>query len=1155
MKNEGLYKRVLYHPLFTHFKQKLFLLNYAIVLTLLLTCNVTAKSYSQGEKIDLSIHGVALKEVLPMLEQKGKIRLMYSEEGKGLENLISIDVRDTPVLDVLAQLLENSGLQYRELKSGLFVILGEEDAALQNPVKGSVRDGDGQPLAGVSVLVAGSDMGTTTNAEGQFTINVPENGTLILSYVGYLTQEVPVNAQTTIEIVLEEDSYALSEVVVIGYGTTTKSDLTGSVSSVSAEDIEKMPVTTVDQALQGRSAGVQVMNNDGSPGADISVQIRGVGSFGNTAPLYVVDGYPISGGLASINPADIQSIDILKDASAAAIYGNRASNGVVIITTKRGSSAGGVQISIDANTSIQSEPERYSMMTAEQFVTAAKTVVETDNYNALQEWIDNPASSFRNIDWQDAFYKTGLRQNYSLALRGGGTQVQSAFSLGYFKHDGIVKFSGFERYNAGLNLDYTPFSWLKATTSIKYTHSNRDGRAANLGSFLFLIPTMTGRPGVDQIKDENGIYGYYTLGQQATGSGQTNLYADLEQRQVDRPSNYLLTTAALEATLLPGLKAKTNLGVNTSNFSSLTFNPANDRSLNAPLSSFDQSVSTTAEWLWENTLSYAKTFGQHTVDVVGGISAQQNKFRMSGVNGNGSISNDVISGSNGNLTVINSTTGFTELWSLASQFGRLTYKFADKYIFTGTIRRDGSSRFGDGQKWGIFPSLSVAWRLKEEGFLHHVDAISDLKLRASWGKAGNQDVPLFAYQGPYTPGPSANDNRGYVFGEDKAYYPGLVLDALPNPNLTWEKNTQTDIGLDLSLFNNRIHFTADYYKRVSSDFLLNVDVPAQTGFSAAQRNVGEMQNEGFELAVQYRNDKNPFKWSIGINGSTIKNTINSYAEGLTQMYNQNQLGFRNYGGNQWTQYSLSRVGGVIGAFYGFKTDGIFQDREEIDALNTAAEERYGEGAYYQVSTTSPGDRKFVDLNGDGRITDDDRTIIGNPLPKFFGGLTFDGSYRQFDFSVFVYASIGNDILNYARRNLENFDAAAGVGLQNFGTDFYENHWTPENRSTTYPRLVAYDQNGNNRVSDAYVEDGSFARLKNVQVGYTLPEAAARSLHMSRLRIYVSAQNLFTITNYSGLDPEIGNTGAANGNNANATGVDLGNYPTSQFFTLGLNVGF
>jgi TonB-linked SusC/RagA family outer membrane protein len=1027
-------------------------------------------------------------------------------------------------------------------------------------IKGTVTDNQGIPLPGVNIMLKGTTLGVTSDVQGHYSINVPDdNGVLVFSFIGFATQEIPIGGRTTVDAKMAEDRKALNEVVVIGYGTAKKGDLTGSVSSVSAADIDKVPVTSIDQSMQGRAAGVQVTTNNGSPGGSIQVQIRGIGSFGNNSPLYVVDGYPISGGLQSINPNDVQSIDILKDASSAAIYGNRASNGVVIITTKRGKANGGVQVSFDATTSVQFKPQKYDVINAEQFVNAAKTVFVTDAATKapiLPEWQNNPASFFadKNIDWQDIMMQNGLRQNYNFALRGGGEKVQSSFSLGYFNQTGIERFSSFKRYNASINLDYTPYTWLKASTNIKYTNGNRDDRGSGLQQFLFLQPVMTGRPGVYQPRADNGVYGYYTKGAQATQSNQTNIYADLEERYVDNPSDNVLASGSLEATILPGLKAKTSLGINSINSSNVYFQPGNDRAINnsAPLAFYRQNNNSSNEWLWENTLSFNRTFGKHSIDAVAGISAQENKFRTTYVAGNGSISNDVLSGANGNYTSISETRGYTEYWSLYSQFARLSYKYNDKYILTGSVRRDGSSRFGDGKKYGVFPTAGVAWKIKEESFMKDLTAINDFTLRASWGKAGNQNIGLFKYQGPYTLGPTANDNRGYVFGTTKTYYQGLALNALPNPNLTWETNTQSNIALDMAFLNNKLTATIEYYKRVSSDFLLDVPVPAQTGFQTAQRNVGEMQNNGFELSIKYRDYDRTFKWAVGINGSTIKNKINSFAEGLNSMYASNTLGLRGYGSSLWTQYALSQVGGTINAFYGYKTAGIFQDQASIDALNAASVAKFGTGNYYQALQTAPGDRKFVDLNGDGRINALDRTIIGNPLPDFFGGITLDAAYKQFDFSAFVYASVGNDIFNYSKMNLQNFDAADGVGYQSFGTDFYNNHWTPQNHSTTYSRLVFHDYNGNNRPSDAYVEDGSFARLKTIQVGYTLPNEIAKKLRMNKFRIYVSGQNLFTISKYSGLDPEVGNVGSQD---SPAIGVDQGNYPTSKYITVGLNATF
>ncbi|MBC8151419.1 MAG: SusC/RagA family TonB-linked outer membrane protein, partial [Bacteroidetes bacterium] len=499
--------------------------------------------------------------------------------------------------------------------------------------------------------------------------------------------------------------------------------------------------------------------------------------------------------------------------------------------------------------------------------------------------------------------------------------------------------------------------------------------------------------------------------------------------------------------------------------------------------------------------------------------------------------------------------GNQQTWSLASQFGRLTYKLLDRYIVTGTIRRDGSSRFGPGNKYGVFPSVSVAWRLKDEPFMAPVTAISDLKLRGSWGKAGNQNIGLFQYQGTYGSGSNAIDNRGYVFGRTKTYYDGLVLNGLPNPNLTWENQTQSDIGLDASFLNGRINFTADYYVRTSSGFLLSVNVPSQTGFSTATRNVGSIRNSGLELGLEYRESSRPFKWGVNANVTTVANKIVSFADGLTSVGNFSDLGFPNFGGNLWTTFTRSQVGGEVGAFYGFRSAGIFQSQEEINALNANAVIRNDNkaGTFYQASTTAPGDRKFVDVNGDGKVGDDDRVIIGSPIPKFFGGLNLDGAYKQFDISMFWYASVGNDILNYARRNLQSLATNGGVGVENVSEEFYLNRWTETNRSNTYARAVRDDKSGNTRVSDIYVEDGSFLRLRNLQIGYTLPAALIRKITLSRVRVYASGQNLLTFTKYTGLDPEIGQVGDAN--SPTVRGIDVGNYPTSRFFTLGLSAQF
>lgn len=1024
--------------------------------------------------------------------------------------------------------------------------------AQDRTVTGTVVGEKGDTVPGTSVLVKGTTIGTTTDVKGEFSVKVPASATtLVFSSVGMMAQEVVIGNRSQLSIVLKDDTKALDEVVVVGYGTQQRKDITGAISSVTAEQIEKVPVTTINQALQGRSPGVQVTNNDGSPGGGVSVQIRGTGTFGDNSPLYVVDGYPISGGISTLNPNDIASMEILKDASATAIYGNRASNGVVIITTKRGKQ-GGIQVSFDAYGSLQAIPKLYDVLNAQDFATFASDIASKEAYPVLPEW-SNPAN-LRNIDWQKEVYQTGYRQNYNLALRGGSDKVQTALSLGFFDQTGTVKFSKFRRYNGSLNVDYAPAKWLKAAASVKYTRTGGFvgfGTGINgLGTLTKQIPTMTGNPLTDQVKDENGNYGYYTKNNSVV-TGSSNVIADQETTDRQQASNYLLTTTSLEITPLEGLRLKTNFGFNSSDNSGYYFTPTNNRVSPANLPYYSQNANNTFEYLWENTVAYTRVFGAHSIDFVGGVSAQENMYRQIGATGTGQLSDELRN--IGSLQTI-VPYGNQQSWSLASQFGRLTYKLLDRYVLTGTVRRDGSSRFGPGEKYGVFPSVSAAWRIKDEAFMANVGAISDLKLRASWGQTGNQNIGLFQYQGNYGSGPNKIDNRGYVFGRDKTYYDGLVLNGLPNPKLTWETQTQTDFGVDASFMNGQINFTADYYVRTSGGFLLNVNVPSQTGFSSATRNVGSIRNSGLELDLEYRESSKPFKWGINANMTTVSNKIISFADGLNSVGNFSDLGFPNYGGNLWTTFSQSQVGGQVGAFYGFKSAGIFQTKEEVDVLNAAASAAPGnaKGTFYQASSTTAGDRKFVDVNGDGKVTDADRVIIGSPIPKFFGGLNFDGSYKQFDFSLFWYASVGNQILNYAKRNLQSLATNGGIGVENVSEDFYQNRWTPENPSNTYARAVRDDKNGNTRVSDYYVEDGSYLRLRNLQIGYTLPTDLVRNLTLSRVRFYISGQNLLTLTKYSGLDPEIGQVGGAG---ATVTGVDVGNYPTSRFYTLGVNVQF
>ena len=670
--------------------------------------------------------------------------------------------------------------------------------AQTRPVTGKITASEnGNPIPGVTIKVKGSGASALTAADGSFTINATPNAILTVSSVGYLSQDVPLNNQTTLTIRLATNPQSLQQVVIIGYGAVKRQDLTGAVSSISADQIEKVPVTTLDQAIQGRSAGVEVTNNDGQPGGGVQVQIRGVGSLGYTAPLYVVDGYPLSGGISNISPSDIATIDILKDASATAIYGNRASNGVVIITTKRGRK-NGVLISVDANTAVQTKPKEYKVLNAQQWGALAYQHAAIDGYTALANWAN--ADTLHEADWQKAVYQTGVRQQYNVAIRGGSDKVQTAISAGYFDQKGIVLGSEYKRYSISANLDYTPYSWLKSMTSIKYTRLNSviplgtggQGASSGIGYLSKLPPTLDGGNLITPLIKQtiNGVvnYGFYNPNNQSVRNWGSGPVYQTETQNQQNLTNYILGTTSLEATILPGLRAKTNFGININDFSGYYFTPSDTREAAqygtgtaTSLNYFSQSSSSLYEWVWENTLAYTKTFGQHKIDAVGGVSSQHTLNSYLGGTGTG-LASDALRDL-GQVATVTNVYGNQNITTLESQFGRVNYTYADKYLLTATVRRDGSSKFAPGNQYAVFPSGSVAWRIKQESFLQGVDDWpfgSEGQGPAMWtDRQINWVLTPFQYLSLYSSGPPDGNpsSNGYPFG--KLYQPGGICWYLP----------------------------------------------------------------------------------------------------------------------------------------------------------------------------------------------------------------------------------------------------------------------------------------------------------------------------------------------------------------------------------------
>lgn len=1053
------------------------------------------------------------------------------------------------------------------LTTSLLIFLTHHTALAQaKPITGKViANENGGDLAGATVKVKGSSTTVVTAADGTFTINAGPHDVLSISSVGYSSVDIPVDNRTTITISLIPDPRSLQSVVVIGYGVAKRKDLTGSISSVSSDQIAKVPITSPEQALQGRAAGVQVINNDASPGGNTSVLVRGVGSLatGGNKPLYVIDGYPAIDGINNINPNDIASIDVLKDASATSIYGIRAANGVVIITTKKGIK-GKTQVSFDMYETVQSKPKTYKLLNAQQWATLSNEVEAADSthtYHGLPIW--HTPDQLHSVDWQNALYQTGLTQNYSVAIRGGNDKAQSALSIDYYDQKGIADRSYFKRLTAGLNLDYQPAKWLKSSTSVKYTYQDAvNPYSVNSGSMGSLFQLVTNPPTLDsgnratyQIKDDKGNYGFYNPVNPNVFKF-NNVIHTVETNEYKNHTNYVLATSYIEVTPFEGLRLKTNAGLNISDNTSSFFQPQDNRaSLQYPGSiisaaNYHQGMNNTFEWLWENTIAYDHTFGKHQVNFVGGVSAQKNTNTLMGAGGIPPNSGIRDLGQLTNLTFDKYGNG-QQVWTLASEFARLNYQFDDKYLITGTIRRDGSSKFDTGHQYANFPSGAVAWKIKNEAFMQGITWLSDLKLRGSYGSLGNQQpIGLYQYAALYSGyfpanlNGNGNDNLGYPF--NKVYQNGIAQTQPANPNLKWETDVQTDIGLDAAFLDGALTFTADWFNRNSKDFLLTLAAPAQTGYNYLTRNVGSMNNRGVEFAVSYHGNKGKdFQYGITATVSAIRNKLTSITSGTSFVSNFGGLSLTGQG---WDEFSRSYVGGPVGEFYGYKSVGIFQSQAEITALNAKAP-----GGIYYRAATSPGDRHFADINGDGLVNaDSDRVPLGNPQPKFFGGLNLDASWKAWDINLYFYGVYGNKILNYIESDLESFQKRGSEGVENVSQDFYNNHWTPSHPSNKYTRALATDDNTLNSVpNSAFVENGSFLKLKNLTIGYTLPEALAKRMSLSRLRLYFSTQNVFVITKYTGLDPEIG----IQFGNATQNGVDNGTYPPSRSFTFGLNVTF
>lgn len=998
-------------------------------------------------------------------------------------------------------------------------------------VRGKVMDENGSPVQGVTVTVKGSQVTTQTDAEGNYTINAPANATLVFTSVGFTPNEVEVRGRRTINSNLSTTSSNLGEVVVVGYGTQRKVDLTGAVASVTRKDFANRPFTSPDQILGGRVPGVNIANRSGDPGAPIDVRIRGIGTTGNNQPLWVIDGVPIvqttnmtvntassteSNPLAGINTNDIESIDVLKDASAAAIYGARAANGVIIVTTRRGKE-GKTSVTYDGSFGVQYVPKNRRL-----------DVLNVDEYIALQAELGRDLSAYKGrpfVDWQDAIFRRGPVHSHNLTVSGGSQRANFSVSGGYQENAGVELGQGFKRASLKVNSDINVGKYLRFGESVllssvyRLTQSETGTYAAFNGALNAPYFAIYG----------NGPKGYNLETEQTRGPGATGFNyvwrTDLEANKTDIYSKKFLGSVYAEVEPIKGLKYKLTVGadynVGDGYFFQEAVNWGNDPRRSLLTQERPLELTTTLA----HTLTYIKSFGVHSFTALAGYEETSFEFSKMRIQGSGLFNSNV------RLPAVATTVASAneaDHWALRGLLARLFYSYNDKYLFTFNVRRDATSRFAEEHRSGVFPSFSAGWRVSEEGFMKNQRLFSSLKLRASWGESGNQFTGQnFAFL------PSLGTTIFYVIGAGQSIVRGPAPIAFANKALKWETSAQTDIGLDATLLGGKVDVTFDYFHKLSNDVLLSLPIPYTSGyFLPADANMGQIKNAGIELSANYRHRAGDFRYSIGGNITTVKNEVVSLGS-------VNEI-VSGYFGNQTHR---TAVGHPLGYFYGYKTDGIYQNAAEVAK---ALPDAYSAGA-------KPGDIRFVDVNNDGRVDANDRTYLGKSIPDFFYGINLSANYKQFDLSIFLQGVGGLQIYNGARVALENMSGG------NNQLRSVLDRWKGEGTSNTIPRADRNDPNGNNRYSDRWIEDGDFMRIKNLQIGYTFSGAslsrATREL-ISNSRIYIAFNNLATFTKYRGYDPEVTRGFSyQKGEFPLANGQDPGGSPQPTMMQVGWSITF
>jgi TonB-linked SusC/RagA family outer membrane protein len=1105
-------------------KSKLLILKISTLLCLSFAISAFANNtvYSQ---ISVNAENNTIIEILDNIESNTELRFFYDNDIYDFNQKISLKFENKKINQAIGLIFKNE-LGFRLVDNVVILeklkIINktieektekeEEEEVLQATVQGTVTDKDGNPLPGATIIESGSVNGTISDFDGNFTLEVSdENSTLEISFIGFESQQITANVNENIQIQLVASISGLDDVVVVGYGTAKQKDVTGAISSLRGEAIENIPVSTADKAIQGRIAGVQVIRNGGAPGSDTSIRIRGTGTVNNADPLYIIDGVPTS-SITGINPIDIKSIEVLKDASASAIYGTRAANGVVIITTKRGTK-GQLNVTVDAYTGISNVVKTLDVLDAPTLAEIKRERYANDGIPVNSIWQDSKYQTQRT-NWQDALFGTGMTNNIDLSVSGGSEKSSFLFSLGFYDEQGIIEKALSDRFSLRVNSDHAVNDWLKIGQNLSLSTSENNGFNTTSAQNGLIFSAIRFHPGLTT-KDAAGNYSSNQISGEF-GDINNPLY---EVDIMDKSNRFtrLLSNVNAEISITDDLKFKTNFGYEASIRDSRVFYPTisdqiRQRANNTAERYYDQVTS----FLMEYFIQYDKIFAEnHSVGFVGGYTEQS--FDSQGFNARAiDLPDEDPSQRFLSTGTANATEEYKTEDGLRSIFGRLNYSYKDTYLLTATVRSDESSKFAKDNQQGIFPAASIGWRVSNESFFDDITFMDNLKLTAGWGQLGNQNIPGFQYL--------ARIGRGarYSFGDNQVVGANQV--SFANESVTWETVVMTNIGASMTFLDDRLSANFNYFIKDTEDMLLSPPTIGSQGETPSPfLNIGEIRNKGLELELSWTESKGDFTYSIDANAAFVNNEVTKLVEGTF-------LSSRFYGRpNQ--ELSRTYVGSPIATFYGWRADGLFQTQADIDKHATQP------GA-------KPGDVRFVDINDDDEIDSDDREIIGSPHPKVTYGINTNFTYKAFDLNMFFMGASGLEIYNGDR--MQGLDASYPFNLYSDITG----RWTGPGTSNSIPRVSTLRENLNHRTSDLFIEKGDYLRLKNITLGYTLPADMIDKIGLSRLRLYLSGQNVFILTDYSGLDPELGLSDSNLQQN-----VDFAQFPQARTFMLGANISF